>query len=276
MYHNSTVAAPRRNKEKLVGQEMKTRNKLFFKMCHYLEANDEEQLTLSDLGSRMNEFLTDKQTSPYGNRYLKQRLMDTYGDSIYFAEGEGVHNIVTMREKTSQILRSYFKDHDKEGDEEAQKRAIIKTAAKLIRSDIKANVPTASDEYPSIEMLTLESALDYIPKTLHTLLDMIFVGEKKPRKVASIGQAIIQAARPRSVLAPLQVGLGIQTHHLYRSRFIVDTLSAMGFCSSYSEVVRFEKNAACSVAPDMLRLSADKIIRVFFLLVIMSTTIQLL
>ena len=148
------------------------------------------------------------------------KLIDTYGDSIYFAEGEGVHDIVTMREKTSQILRSYFKDHDKEGDEEAQKRAIIKTAAKLIRSDIKANVPTASDEYPSIEMLTLESALDYIHKKL--LLDMIFVGEKKPRKVASIGQAIIQAARPRIVLAPLQVGLGIQTHHLYRSRFIVD------------------------------------------------------
>ena len=229
----------------------------FLEMCFYLEANDEEQLTVSDLGNKMKEFLTDKESTPYGNQYLKQQLMEQYGDSVYIAEGVGVHDIVTMREKTSQILRSYFKSHGKEEDEEAQKRAIIKTAARLIRSDIKTNVPSTSDEYPSIEMLKLDSALNYIPGTLHTLLDLLLVGQNKPRKVASIGQALIQAARPRAVLAPLQVGLGVQAHHLHRSKLIVETLSAMGFCSSYKEVLRFEKNAACCVAPDMLGLSAD-------------------
>ncbi|KAG1706964.1 hypothetical protein GQR58_003591 [Nymphon striatum] len=127
-------------------------------MCFYLEANDEEPLTISDLGNKMKEFLTDKESTPYGNPYLKQKLMEHYGDSIYIAEGEGVHDIVTVREKTSQILRSYFKSHGKEEDEEAQKRAIIKAAARLIRSDIKSNVPSTSDEYPSIEMLKVESA----------------------------------------------------------------------------------------------------------------------
>ncbi|KAG1669527.1 Sodium channel protein para [Nymphon striatum] len=130
----------------------------FLEMCFYLEANDEEQLTISDLGNKMKEFLADKESTPYGNQYLKQKLMEHYGDSIYIAEGEGVHDIVTMREKTSQILRSYFKSHGKEEDEEAQKRAIIKTAARLIRSYIKTNVPSTSDKYPSIEMLKLESA----------------------------------------------------------------------------------------------------------------------
>lgn len=33
--------------------------------------------------------------------------------------------------------------------------------------------------------------------------------------------------------------------------FLVDTLSAIGFCSSYSEVLRFEKNAADAIAPDI-------------------------
>ena len=227
-------------------------------MCFYLEANDEEQLTISNLGNKRKEFLTDKESSPYGNQYLKQKLMEQYGDSIYIAEGEGVHDIVTMREKTSQILRSYFKSHGKEEDEEAKKRAIIKTAAKLIKSDIKTNVPsTSDDEYPSIEKLKLESALNYIPETLHTLIDLLLVGQNKPRKVASIGQSLIQAARPRAVLAPLQVGLGVQANHLHRSKLIVETISAMGFCCSYKEVVRFEKNAACCVAPDMLGLSAD-------------------
>ena len=60
-----------------------------------------------------------------------------------------------MREKTSQILRLYFKSHGKEEDEETQKRAIIKTAARLIRSDIKINVPSTFDEYLSIVIVAI-------------------------------------------------------------------------------------------------------------------------
>ena len=36
-------------------------------------------------------------------------------------------------------------------------------------------------------------------------------------------------------------------HHLYRSRFLIDSLSRLGVSSSYTEV-----NAACSLAPDVL------------------------
>ena len=210
-------SCPPRKRRKSGRPRNQDQEQAFLEMCFYLGANDEEQLTISDLCKKMKEFLTDELT-PDGNQYLKQKVMEQYGDSTYIAEGEGVlGDIVTMREKTSQILRSYFKTHGKEEDEEAQKRAIIKTAARLIRSDIKTNVPSTSGEYPSIEMLKLESALNYIPGTLHTLLDLLLVGQNKPRKVASIGQAIIQAARPRAVLAPLQVGLGVQAHHLHRS-----------------------------------------------------------
>lgn len=69
-------------------------------------------------------------------------------------------------------------------------------------------------------------------------------GKHEDRKVAAIGQAIVQAARPRSTLAPLQIGLAIQTHHMYRSRLLLDTLHNMGFAASFKEVLRFEKNAA--------------------------------
>ena len=81
-----------------------------------------------------------------------------------------------MRKKTSHILKSNFKSHGKEEDEEAQKRAIIKTVARLVKSDTKTNVPSNSDEYPFIEMLKLEFALNYIPGTLTTLLDLLLVG----------------------------------------------------------------------------------------------------
>jgi len=39
-----------------------------------------------------------------------------------------------MREQTSEILRSYYKQKCQEGVEESRKRAIIETAARLITS----------------------------------------------------------------------------------------------------------------------------------------------
>ena len=41
-------------------------------------------------------------------------------------------------------------------------------------------------------------------------------------------------------------------HHHFRSKFLIYILSAMGYCSSYSEVQRLEENAASSIAPDVL------------------------
>ena len=74
----------------------------------------------------MKEFLTGKDSVPYGNQYLKSKLKKRYGNYIYIAEGEDLHGIVTMREKTSQILRSYFKHTYQEGDEESQKGQSLK------------------------------------------------------------------------------------------------------------------------------------------------------
>src|SRR5688572_375497 len=152
-----------------------------------------------------------------------------------------LHDIVTFRHKTSRILRDYFNVPNKD-DEEAHKKAIIETAAKFIKSDIRTSITCSKDKYPKSEELQLESALEYIPSSLHFLLEHLLVVKDKSRKEASIGQAIVQGVRPRSVITPLQVGLAVQMHYHFRSRFLIDTLSAMGYCSSYSEVLRFEEN----------------------------------
>ena len=161
----------------------------------------------------MKESLTNPDSEPYGNQYLKRKLREQYQDNVHFTGGSGLHDIVTMREKTSQILRSYFSNQEK--DEESQKQAIIQTAARLIKSDIKSNVQSITDHYPSTKSLELDSALSFVPETLRTLLNGLFVGEETSRKIAGLGQAIVQAARPRAVVAPLQLGLAVQAHHMY-------------------------------------------------------------
>lgn len=93
-------------------------------------------------------------SEPFGKQYLKTKLKEKYGDSLHFSEGEGLPDIVTMRERTSHILRSYFNAHAK--DEESQKQVIIETAARLIKSDIKSSVPSLTSQYPSAKALELE------------------------------------------------------------------------------------------------------------------------
>jgi len=61
----------------------------------------------------------------------------------------------------------------------------------------------------------------------------------------------MQAARPRMLLAPLQVGLGVQMHHQFASQFLIDVLFQLGFCVSYTEVKKFEMSAAMTQGTDI-------------------------
>ena len=179
------------------------KHEAFQKMCAYLELNSEEQLTVTSLSLIMKGYLSNPNSEPYDNYSLKKHLKELLKDSIIFSEGEGLDNIVTMREQTPQILRSYYKGKCQEDDEESQKRAIIETAARLIKSDIKSEVFTMKNQYPNSEDLKLDSALSFIPTSLRIALETLFAGKDTRRKVAAVGHAIIQAVCPRPVIASL-------------------------------------------------------------------------
>ena len=42
------------------------------------------------------------------------------------------------------------------------------------------------------------------------------------------------------VITPLQISLAVQMHRTFGSRFLIDTLSHLGFCTSYIELRKFE------------------------------------
>ncbi|WAR20764.1 hypothetical protein MAR_014738 [Mya arenaria] len=172
----------------------------FHSVIKYLEDNDNEQITMTDLAAKMKETCGDE---AFGTVHLKQKLREHFGDSIIITDLSGKRNVVTLRHTASSILHDFYKQQDNNGSEE-KKRSIIETAA----------------------------------------------NEKKP-KTASIGQAIIQATRPRVIIPPLQLGLGIQLHHQFGSKFLIDILNSLGFCVSYTEVQKFESSAAVSKGTDI-------------------------
>jgi len=93
----------------------------------------------------------------------------------------------------------------KETSSEAEKMRLIKTAAELIKSDVKS-VEQSIDMYPcTTEMSSTEEAMSFLPESLKLLFQRFFVGRDADRKVGSLWQAIMQAIRPRVLLAPLQM-----------------------------------------------------------------------
>lgn len=80
-------------------------------------------------------------------------------------------------------------------------------------------------------------------------------------KLSAIGHAIHQSCRPNTVISPLQIALAVQMHRSFGSRFLIDTMFRLGFSSSYSEVRKFELNAALSCGIDIPLTSEENTIQ---------------
>ena len=113
-------------------------------------------------------------------------------------------------------------------------------------------MPSSKTEYPGTnQMSSVELALGFLPESLRVLLELLLTGQDISKKVASIGHAIVQAIHPRVIIMPLQLGLAVEMHHHFASRYLIDTLNEHGFCSPYHEVQRFERNAAVTSGTDV-------------------------
>ena len=110
----------------------------------HLESNEKEQYHVNELVQIMTSNLqeasidsADECYVPYKNQYMKQKLLEKYGVSIFICKDNGNSDIVTMKESTTNILRKY-NSQPAPLTEQEEKCRIITTAAKLIKSDIKS------------------------------------------------------------------------------------------------------------------------------------------
>lgn len=156
--------------------------------------------------------------------------------------------MVTFQKTVTSILHEF---HEGSKKDDKDKDRLIMAAAELLKTDIRS-VEQENNFYPnSIEMSSLQKTLEYVPQSLQLFLHTLFTGKDKDLKVSSLGQAMMQATRPRGLLAPLQLGLGVQMHHHFASKFLVDSLYNLGFSCSYSEVQMYERSAAVAQKLDL-------------------------
>ena len=211
-----------------------------------LESNHSKQWTLTEIQHMMSIALEEQGSSkiPCGTKTLKTWLLEYFEERITISSIDGKADVVMFTKQQDLIIRQFYKE-SREEDLEKEKLRLLKVARSLIMEDIACMENLYSTCFPSMQDFNADNAmLEFVPYSLCFFLSGMINSSNESRHIAAIGQAILQASRPRSLLAPLQFGLAVQVNHHFASRFLNDLLHSLGFACSYDVVQSFRKTVA--------------------------------
>ena len=209
----------------------------FNSLCTWLESgSDTELYTIDELHAQMRAIAGNGEV--YGVKRLKQRLQERYGDHVMFAEMQGRKNFLCFRNMANYIINDkWYSDRNDDATNDAYR--IIDAAAKVFEQRLGESF--SKDEYPSVGDITdIDKGRDCLTPSLNALLARLI--PSNCMKQVSIGQAIIQAMRPKTAMTPILFGLGIETDRVFGSKWLVDEPFRLGFSISYDEVILFKQS----------------------------------
>ena len=193
--------------------------------------------TLVEIHQNMVE-IAGSEDSAYGIKWLKTKLKARYAEHVSFVQSDGSTTKVCFKNMVDYLINDkWYQDKLADTDDEAER--IIVTASKLIMADIRSKNYDC-EVYPCKESISdIDEALEWISPYLCLLLQNLV---KSKLKQVAFGQAIIQTIRQRTCISPVLLGIGIDTDHVFGSRWLVDFLSRFGFSSSYDEIRRYKQS----------------------------------
>ena len=222
---------------RIVGRPQdKKMSNCFDMLCQWLESNP-DTYTLTELHAKMIELSDD--SAVYSVKWLKQKFHEHYEGSIFFAEVDGCSNVLCFKNIMAEFIVNdkWYAERKKDTKEELER--IVTAAAKIIREEIRESEFDLKSYPTNEDIADVSKGKEWIPRHLQTFLKTIVQTEIKQN---SIGHAILQAARPRSVITPTLFGIGVEMDHVFGSRWLVDQLSRFGFSISYDEVNRYKQS----------------------------------
>ncbi|XP_064120382.1 uncharacterized protein LOC135225033 [Macrobrachium nipponense] len=216
-----------RPKGRPIGSVDEKKNVGFYKLCELLDNNDDHQYTLTELEGLL------KDCSGYGEVYtarqLKSKLQDRYKDEMNITCEQGKETIYTFLNESNNILRQHYSNTGLTPEES------VDMAGVLIEDEIRTTIYDKS-QYPKfLEMSNYEKMEERVSQLLLRLLSHLI---KDRRRRIAISHSITSAARPRSFLSPILLGVSVYCNAKFESRELVHLLSSLAFADDYQEVLR--------------------------------------
>ena len=217
----------------------------FERFCEWIETScDSEIYTIQELHQKMCEEIGGE---VYSLKGFREKLKQRFGDSVCFGESTGSRGeLVCFKNISDFLIKSINDNYTKEN--------IIAAASRIIKEDIR-NMEVSSEFYPSsAEVKAEEEGNAWVPESLRQFMKNLIPSDS--RKRLSINQCIVQASRPRSVIAPLPFGLGVSVEKSFGSKSLINLLSRLGFSISADEIHRY-KHSAIVTTIDLLQESKE-------------------
>ena len=118
------------------------------------------------------------------------------------------------------INDKWYESRKTDVEEEAER--VVKQAAQIILGQIRSTKFNV-EVYPSHEQIrNIGLGKEWLPTYLKVFMESLV---KKDLKQVSIGQAIVNAVKPRSSIAPIMFGLGIEADKVFGSRWLLTELN---------------------------------------------------
>ena len=231
------------------GSRDEEKQSAFRHVVEFLKANDDGTITLDDLFKIMQSEADTENV--YSKKSLQDNLLSHYGDRISITSTMNKPLIVTLNSNVKQLIQEA---HFRITRDSTDMDSLIEVVGCYIRDEIKT-AEKHNGVYPEAsDMKSIEHNLAVLPPSLRLLLKTIIKSKSANVHCSSIGQAVMNATCPRR-FSPLQVGLSVTLDHKYGHRDLIDLLSGLGFCSSYSEATLYKKNASVTQGINLGELS---------------------
>lgn len=75
---------------------------------NYLHENDDEELTISDLGRKILEFLKYSSKNVSSKRDMKDKVENYFGENLIVTNVNGRPNILTLKKMAALILNEFY------------------------------------------------------------------------------------------------------------------------------------------------------------------------
>ena len=252
IYHRSCYAAFSAMRSKVPkfttpgGKVCEPKLETFKRLCSWIELCDDELYTMTDLQIKLKDMAFGDESLVYSKMQLKRKLKRKYGDHMFFAEVAGKRNVVCFRNMAACVINDrWYKQQQLEIEDESLR--VVTAAAKLIKAQIR-EMTVDMNKYPATsEFDSVESSLQFVPPLLNAFIKNVVCDD---RKQIALSHCLIQAARPRSILARILLGLGVSLDHTFGSEWLLSTLARLGVCVSYDEVNRYKQSVVQSDVDD--------------------------